>query len=98
MEAWSNEYRAVTDTDDYRQLPKGLSGKDHKLHSKDHLLIPAYWVLDLCKAWHQHMVNPGINKQAHDILEHFALDDIDMRKALTAIKKGCAVYKACKSG
>ena len=63
-EAFAAEYRAVTDPDDGQKWPKGLTEEDGKLYRNGKLLVPESRVLELCEAWHHHMMHPGVKKQA----------------------------------
>ena len=94
-EVWSAEYRAVTDPDDDQKWPKGLTEEDGKLYSKGRLLVPESRVLELCEAWHHHMVHPGVRKQVTDMVKRFAIDDVDLWRSVRAVRKGCAVCNAC---
>ena len=65
--AFAAEYRAVTDPDDGQKWPKGLTEEDGKLYRNGKLLVPESRVLELCEAWHHHMLHPGVKKQALDM-------------------------------
>ena len=66
-EAFEAEYSAVTDPDDWQKWPKGLTEEDCKLYQNGKLLVPESRVLELCEAWHHHMMHPGVMKQALDM-------------------------------
>ena len=70
-EAFAAEYRAVTDPDDGQKWPKGLTEEDGKLYRNGKLLVPESRVLELCEAWHHHMLHPGVKKQALDMQRRF---------------------------
>ena len=73
-EAFAAEYRAVTDPDDGQKWPKGLTEEDGKLYRNGKLLVPESGVLELCEAWHHHMLHPGVKKQALDMQRRFEID------------------------
>ena len=75
-EAFAAEYRAVTDPDDGQKWPKGLTEEDGKLYRNGKLLVPESRVLELCEAWHHHMLHPGGKKQALDMQRRFEIDHI----------------------
>ena len=85
----------MTNTDDDHSWPKGLTQEDGKLYSKARYLVRESRWLELCEAWHHHMVHPRVSKQAPDMLRRFAFNDIGMWKALRAVRKGCAVCQVC---
>ena len=86
-EAFAAEYRAVTDPDDGQKWPKGLTEEDGKLYRNGKLLVPESQVLELCEAWHHHMLHQGVRKQALDMQHRFEIDQI--------VRKGCSVCQAC---
>ena len=94
-EAFQAEYRAVTDPDDEQKWPKGLTEEDGKLYWNGKLLVPESWVLELCEAWHHHMMHPGVKKQALDMQRRFASDQIGVYTAIKKVRKGCSVCQAC---
>ena len=94
-EAFDSEYRAVTDPDDGQKWPKGLTEEDGKLYPNGKLLVPESRVLELCEAWHHHMMHPGVKKQALDMQRWFEVDDIGLYNAIKQVQKGCSVCQAC---
>ena len=94
-EALEGEYRAVTDPDDGQKWPKGLTEEDGKLYRNGKLLVPESQVLELCKAWHHHMMHPGVRKQALDMQRRFEIDQISLYNAIKKVRKGCSVCQAC---
>ena len=77
-EAFQAEYRAVTDPDDGQKWPKGVTEEDGKLYRNGKLLVPVSRVLELCEAWHHHMMHPGVKKQALDVQRRFEIDQISL--------------------
>ena len=73
-EAFEAEYRAVIDPDDGQKWPKGLTEEDGKLYRNGKLLVPESRVLELCEAWHNHMMHPGVKKQALNMQRRFEID------------------------
>ena len=94
-EAFAAEYRAVTDPDDGQKWPNGLTEEDGKLYRNGKLLVPESRVLDLCEAWHHHMLHPGVKKQALDMQRRFEIDQIGLYTAIKKVRKGCSVCQAC---
>ena len=94
-EAFAAEYRAVTDPDDGRKWPKGLTEEDGKLYRNGKLLVPESRVLELCEAWHHHMLHPGVKKQALDMQRRFEIDHIVLYTTIKKVRKGCSVCQAC---
>ena len=94
-EAFQAEYRAVTDPDDGQKWPKGLTEEDGKLYRNGKLLVPESRVLELCEAWHHHMMHPGVKKQALDMQRRFEIDQINLYTAIKKVRKGCSVCQAC---
>ena len=94
-EAFEAEYRAVTDPDDGQKWPKGLTEEDGKLYRNGKLLVPESRVLELCEAWHHHMMHPGVKKQALDMQRRFEIDQIGPYTAIKKVRKGCSVCQAC---
>ena len=94
-EAFAAEYRAVTDPDDGQKWPKGLTEEDGKLYRNGKLLVPESRVLELCEAWHHHMLHPGVKKQALDMQRRFEIDHIVLYTAIKKVRKGCSVCQAC---
>ena len=94
-EAFAAEYRAVTDPDDGQKWPKGLTEEDGKLYRNGKLLVPESRVLELCEAWHHHMLHPGVKKQALDMQRRFEIDHIGLYTAIKKVRKGCSVCQAC---
>ena len=94
-EAFEAEYRAVTDPDDGQKWPKRLTEEDSKLYRNGKLLVPESQVLELCEAWHHHMMHPGVRKQALDMQRRFEIDQIGLYNALKKVRKGCSVCQAC---
>ena len=54
-------------------------------------------MLELCEAWHHHMMHLGVKKQALDMQRWFEIDEIGLYNALKQVKKGCSVCQACSS-
>ena len=52
-------------------------------------------MLELCEAWHHHMMYPGIGKQAIDMQRRFEIDEIGIYNAIKQVKKGCSACQAC---
>ena len=94
-EAFESEYRALTDPDDGQKWPKGLTEEDGKLYRHGKLLVPESRVLELCQAWHHHMMHPGVKKQAPDMQCRFEVDDIGLYNVIKQVRKGCSVCQAC---
>ena len=94
-EAFAAEYRAVTDPDDGQKWPKGLTEEDGKLYRNGKLLVQESRVLELCEAWHHHMMHPGIKKQALDMQRRFEISQINLYTAIKKVRKGCSVCQAC---
>ena len=94
-EAFEAEYRAVTDPDDGQKWPKGLTEEDGKVYRNGKLLVPESQVLELCEAWHHHMMHPGVMKQALDMQRRFKIDQISLYNAIKKVRKGCSVCQAC---
>ena len=94
-EAFEAEYRAVTNPDDGQKWPKGLTEEDGKLYRNGKLLVPESRVLELCEAWHHHMMHPGVRKQALDMQRRFKMDQISLYNAIKKVRKGCSVCQAC---
>ena len=85
----------MTDPDDGQKWPKGLTEEDGKLYRNGKLLVPESQVLDLCEAWHHHMMHPGVKKQALDMQRRFEIDQIGLYSAIKKVRKGCSVCQAC---
>ena len=94
-EAFEAEYRAVTDPDDGQKWPKGLTEEGGKLYRNGKLLVPESGVLELCEAWHHHMMHPGVKKQALDMQRRFEIDQICLYNAKKKVSRGCSVCQAC---
>ena len=94
-EAFEAEYKAVTDPDDGQKWPKGLIEEDGKLHRNGKVLVPESRVLELCEAWHHHMMHSGVRKQALDMQRRFEIDQIGLYNAIKKVRKGCSVCQAC---
>ena len=52
-------------------------------------------MLELCEAWHHHMLHPGVKKQALDMQRRFEIDHIVLYTAIKKVRKGCSVCQAC---
>ena len=52
-------------------------------------------MLELCEAWHHHMMHPGVRKQALDMQRPFEIDQIGLYNAIKKVRKGCSVCQAC---
>ena len=96
-EAFEAEYGAVTDPDDRQKSPKGLTEEDGKLYRNGKLLVPESRVLELCEAWHLHMMHPGVRKQALDMQHRFKIDQIGLYNAIKKVRKGCSICQACNA-
>ena len=94
-EAFEAEYRAVTDPDDGQKWPKGLTEEDGRLYRNGKVLVPESRVLELCEAWHHHIMHPGVRKQALDMQRRFLVDQISLYNAIKKVRKGCLVCQAC---
>ena len=94
-EAFAAEYRAVTDPDDGQKWPKKLTKEDGRLYRNGKLLVPESRVLELCEAWHHHMLHPGVKKQALDMQRRFEIDHIVLYTTIKKVRKGCSVFEAC---
>ena len=94
-EAFESKYRALTNPDDGEKWPEGLTEEDGKLYRNGRLLVPESRLLELCAAWHLHIMHPGVKKQALDMQRWFEIDEISLYNAIKQIKKGCSVCKAC---
>ena len=94
-EAFESKYWALTDPDDGQMFPKGLTEEDGKLYWHGRLLVPESRVLELCEAWDNHMMHPGVRKQPIDMQRRFQIDDICLYNAIKQVKKGCSVCQAC---
>ena len=55
-------------------------------------------MLELCEAWHHHMMHPGVKKQAIDMQRRFEIDEIGLHNAIKQVKKGCSVCQASNPG
>ena len=84
----------MTDPDDGQKWPKGLTEEDGKLYRNGKLLVPESRVLELCEAWHHHMLHPGVKKQALDMQRRFEIDHIVLYTAIKKVRKGCSVCQA----
>ena len=51
-------------------------------------------MLELCEAWHHHMMHPGVKKQALDMRRQFEIHEIGLYNAIKQVKKGCSVCQA----
>ena len=85
----------MTDPDDGQKWPRGLTEVDGKLYWHGKLLVPKSRVLELCEAWHHHMMHPGVRKQALDMQRRFEIDQIGLYNAIKKVRKGCLVCQAC---
>ena len=85
----------MTDPDDGQKWPKGLTEEDGKLYRNGKPLVPESRVLELCEAWHHHMMHPGVKKQALDMQRRFEIDQIHLYAAIKKVRKGCSVCQAC---
>ena len=52
-------------------------------------------MLELCEAWHHHMMHPGVGKQAMDMQRRFEINEIGLHNLIKQVKKGCSVCQAC---
>ena len=94
-EAFEARYGAVTDPDDGQKWPKGLTEEDGKLYRNGKLLVSESRVLELCEAWHHHMMHSGVRKQALDMQPRFQMDQIGLYNAIKNVRNGCSVCQAC---
>ena len=85
----------MTDPDDGQKWPKGLTEEDGKLYRNGKLLVPESRVLELCEAWHHHMMHPVVKKQALDMQRRFEIDQINLYTAIEKVRKNCSVCQAC---
>ena len=85
----------MTDPDDGQKCPKGLTENDGKLFWNGRQLVLESRVLELCEAWHHHMVHPGVRKQARDTQQRFEVDEIGLYRATRQVRKGFSVCQAC---
>ena len=69
--------------------------EDGKLYRNGKLLIPESRVLELCEAWHHHMLHPGVKKEALEMQRRFEIDQIGLYTAIKKVRKGCSVCQAC---
>ena len=58
------------------------------------LLVPESRLLELCEAWHHHMLQPRVTKQAVDMQRRFEIDEIGLYKTIKQVKKGYSVCQA----
>ena len=72
-----------------------MTEEDGKLYRNGKLLVPESRVLELCEAWHHHMLHPGVKKQALDMQRRFEIDHIGLYTAIKKVRKGCSVCQAC---
>ena len=84
---FESEYRALTDPDVGVKWPKAVTEEDGKLYRNGRLLVPGSRMLDLCEAWHHHMMRPGVGKQALDMQRRFEIDEIGLNNAIKQVKK-----------
>ena len=54
-------------------------------------------MLDLCEAWHHHMMHPGVRKQALHMQHRFEIGQIGLYNAIKKARKGCSVCLACNT-
>ena len=94
-EAFQSEYRALINPDNGQKWPKGLAEEDGKLYRNGGLLVAQSRVLELCDAWDNHMMYPGVRKQARDMQPRLESDEIGVYSAIKQVKKGCSVCQAC---
>ena len=85
----------MTNPDDGQKWPKGLTEEDGKLYRNGKVLVPESQVLELCEAWHHHMMHPGIRKQALDMQRRYEIQQIGLFNAIKKVRKGCSVCQAC---
>ena len=95
FEAFEAEYRAVTGPDDGQKWPKGLTEENGKLYRSGKLLDTESRVLELCEAWHHHMMYPGVRTQALNMQRRFEIDQIGLYNAIRKVRRGCSVCQAC---
>ena len=94
-EAFESEYRALSESDDGQKWPKGLTGEDGKLCRNSRLLVPESQLLELCAAWHHHMMHQGVKKQALDMQHRVEIDENGLHNATQQDRNGCWVCQAC---
>ena len=85
----------MTDPDDGQKWPKALTEEDGKLYRNGKLLVPESRVLQLCEAWHHHMMHPGVRQQALKMQRRFEMDQKGLYNAIKKVRKGCLVCQAC---
>ena len=90
-EAFQSKYHAVTDSEDEQKRPKGLTEEGSKLYRHRRPLVPQSAVVELCEAWHHHMMHPSVEKQASDMQRRFKIREIGLYNAIKQVKKGCLV-------
>ena len=93
-EAFESEYWTLTDPDDRQKCPKQLAEQDGNLYRNGRLLVPESRSLELCEAWHHHMMHPEVGKLALDMQRQFEIDEIGLYNAIKQVKKGCSVCQA----
>ena len=96
-EAFESECRALTGPDDGQKGPKGLTKEDGKLYRKGRLLVQRSLVLDLCQAWHHHMMHSEVKKHTLDMQRRLEIHEIGLHNSIKQVKNGCLVCQACNS-
>ena len=76
-------------------MANGADRGGGKLYLNGKLLVPEPRVLELCEAWHHHMMHSGVRKQALDMQRWFEIDQIGLYNAIKKVRKGCSVCQAC---
>ena len=62
--------------------------EDCKLYRNGNLLVPESRLLPLCEGWGDHMMQPGVKKQASDMQRRFEADELGVYNAIKQVKKG----------
>ena len=52
-------------------------------------------MLEVCEAWHHHVMHRGVSKQAIDMQRQFEVHEISLYNAIKQVKNGCSVCQAC---
>ena len=52
-------------------------------------------MLELCEAWHHHMMHSVVKKQALDMQHWFKINEVGLYNTIKQVKKGCWVCQGC---